>query len=105
MSIESLDLILSDLYRMDIWYPSRFKQKLGFCLSSYSIWAINELERYIAGRLYPQKSGSIDEFIEIVTDFHNLMVRFSEVRPDENIMFSIARDMATEVLDTLRAMK
>lgn len=105
MSIESLDLILSDLYRMDVWYPSRFKQKMRFCLSSYSIWAIDELERYVAGRLYPNKFGSIEEFIEIITDFHKLMVEFSKLRPDNNIMFSIARDMTTEVLDTLRAMK
>lgn len=98
-------MILSDLCRMDVWYPSRFKQKMRFCLSSYSIWAIDELERYVADRLYPNKFGSIEEFIEIITDFHKLMVEFSKLRPDNNIMFSIARDTTTEVLDTLRAMK
>lgn len=105
MSIESFDLMLCDLYQMDVWYPSRFKQKSNFYRASYSIWAIDELKRYIADGLYPKRSGSIDEFLKLTTDFHNLMIKYSKIRPDNNLMFSVARDITTDVLDTLRAMK
>ena len=37
--------------------------------SSYSAWVIDALKRHIVGRLYPKKSGLIDEFIIFVSDF------------------------------------
>lgn len=105
MSIEQLELLLCDVYQMDVWFPSRFKWKKDFQKASYSIWAIDELKRYIAGRLYPRKSGSIVQFIRFTSEFYHLMDEFATVRPDNNLMFSVARDIATDVLDLLRAMK
>lgn len=105
MSIEQLDLLLCDVYQMDTWFPSRFKWKKDFQKASYSIWAIDELKRYIADRLYPRKSGSIVEFIRYTSEFYHMMDEFVAIRPDNNFMFSVARDMTTDVLDLLRAMK
>ena len=63
MSIEQLDLLLCDTYQMDAWFPLGWKWKKELEKSSYSVWAIDELKRYIVGRLYPKKSGSVEDFI------------------------------------------
>ena len=69
MSIEQLDLLLCDTYQMDAWFPLGWKWKKELEKSSYSVWAIDELKRYIVGRLYPKKSGSVEDFITFVGDF------------------------------------
>ncbi len=56
MSIEQLDLLLCDTYQMDAWFPFGWKWKKELEKSSYSVWAIDELKRYIVGRLYPKKN-------------------------------------------------
>ena len=67
--------------------------------------AIDELKRYIVGRLYPKKSGSVEDFIIFVGDFRRMMNQFSKINPDNNFMFSVAVDISTDVLDLLHAMK
>lgn len=54
MSIEQLDLLLCDTYQMDAWFPFGWKWNKELEKSSYSVWAIDELKRYIVGRLYPK---------------------------------------------------
>lgn len=105
MSIEQLDLLLCDTYQMDAWFPFGWKWKKELEKSSYSVWAIDELKRYIVGRLYPKKSGSVEDFIIFVGDFRQMMDRFSKIRPENNYMFSVAVDVSTDVLDLLHAMK
>ena len=72
MSIEQLDLLLCDTYQMDAWFPFGWKWNKELEKSSYSVWAIDELKRYIVGRLYPKKSGSVEDFITFVGDFRRL---------------------------------
>ena len=43
MSIDQLDLILCDMYKIDIYMPPYFKRREEFEKASYSIWAIDEL--------------------------------------------------------------
>lgn len=105
MSIEQLDLLLSDAYRMDAWFPAHLKLRKEFEKSSYSVWAIDELKRYIVGRLYPKKSGLVEDFIIFVGDFRRMMNQFSKINPDNNFMFSVAVDISADVLDLLHAMK
>lgn len=105
MSIEQLDLLLCDTYQIDAWFPFGWKWKKELEKSSYSVWAIDELKRYIVGRLYPKKSGSVEDFITFVGDFRRIMNRFSKINPDNNFMFSVAADISTDVLDLLHAMK
>ena len=105
MSIEQLDLLLCDTYQMDAWFPFGWKWKKELEKSSYSVWAIDELKRYIVGRLCPKKSGSIEDFIAFVGDFRRMMNQFSKINPDNNFMFSVAVDISTDVLDLLHAMK
>lgn len=105
MSIEQLDLLLCDTYQMDAWFPFSWKWKRELEKSSYSVWAIDELKRYIVGRLYPKKSGSVEDFITLVAEFRRMMNQFSKINPDNNFMFSVAVDVSTDVLDILHAMK
>ena len=103
MSIEQLDLLLCDTYQMDAWFPFGWKWKKELEKSSYSVWAIDELKRYIVGRLYPKKSGSVEDFIIFVGDFRRMMNQFSKINPDNNFMFSVAVGISTDVLDLLHA--
>ena len=81
------------------------KQIEEFEKASYSIWAIDELKSYIADRLYPRRSGSINEFIKYTNDFIELVSRYSKITPASQLMFSAARNVATNVNDLFRAMK
>lgn len=105
MSIDQLDLMLCDIYEVDAWFPSYWTRRKGFEKTSYSIWAIKELKRYIAGRLFPRKSGSVRAFVIFTNDFREKMKRLSKIRPDDNIMFLVAMDVSTDVLDILHAMQ
>lgn len=105
MSIDQLDLILCDMYKIDIYMPPYFKRREEFEKASYSIWAIDELKSYIADRLYPRRSGSINEFIKYTNDFIELVSRYSKITPASQLMFSAARNVATNVNDLFRAMK
>lgn len=60
MSIDQLDLILYDMYRMDAWLPPLFgKWTEDYKKASYSQWAVDELRDFIAERIYPRKEGSM----------------------------------------------
>lgn len=52
MSIEQLELILSDTYQMDVSFPMIFGHRKEFMQSSYSIWSVNELLEYVSSELY-----------------------------------------------------
>ena len=93
MSIEQLELILSDTYQMDVSFPTIFGHRKEFMQSSYSIWSVNELLEYVSSELYPKDNASIAEIEEIV------------MRQDTQLMFSIAINLADNVLDILRAME
>lgn len=105
MSIEQFKLILCDMYQMDVWFPPFFKWKTEFRKTSYSIWAVDELERYVTDRLYPRKNGTIDEFIRFTSEFINKTRAYSKINPKTNVTFSIAQNIATDVLELLHAMK
>lgn len=105
MSIEEFELFLFDLYQMDVWFPPFFKWKTEFKKASHSIWAVNELRRYIINRLYPRKSGTMDEFVKITGDFINKARSYSKIKPETALLFSIAQNVATDVLEVLYAMK
>ena len=56
MSIEQLELILSDTYQMDVSFPMIFGHRKEFMQSSYSIWSVDELLKYIYHPNYIQKT-------------------------------------------------
>ena len=105
MSIDQLDLMLCDVYEMDAWFPCHWTRRKELEKTSYSIWAIDELKRYIAGRLFPKKSGSVRVFIIFTRNFREKMKGLSKIRPDNNTMFQVAMDVSTDVLDILHAMQ
>lgn len=70
MSIDQLDLILYDMYRMDAWLPPLFgKWTEDYKKASYSQWAVDELRDFIAEQIYPRREGSIDEFCKLTHEF------------------------------------
>ena len=102
MSIEQLELILSDAYQMDVSFPAIFGHRKEFMQSSYSIWSVNELLEYVSSELYPKNNASIEE---IVRCFKSMMSKYYHMRQDTQLMFSIAINLADNVLDILRAME
>lgn len=105
MSIEQLELILSDAYQMDVSFPTIFGHRKEFMQSSYSIWSVNELLEYVSSELYPKDNASIAEIEEIVRCFKTMMSKYYHMRQDTQLMFSIAINLADNVLDILRAME
>ncbi len=105
MSIEQLELILSDTYQMDVSFPTIFGHRKEFMKSSYSIWSVNELLEYVSSELYPKDNASIAEIEEIVRRFKSMISKYCHMRQDTQLMFSIAINLADNVLDILRAME
>lgn len=97
MSIDQLELILYDMYHMDAWMPPLFgKWTEEFKKSSYSQWAVDELKDFIAERIYPRTSGSIDEFCELAHEFMVKMFAYSKVNPRTSQIFKSAGNMAVD---------
>ena len=106
MSIDQFDLILSDMYRMDIWLPPLFgKWTDEFKRTSYSKWAVDELKEFIVKQIYPRTNGTIDEFCELTEKFKTKMIKYSNVNPKTRKIFQSAVYMADDIMDLLQAMK
>lgn len=106
MSIEELDLILYDMYRMDAWMPPLFgKWTDEFKRTSYSQWAVDELREFIAEKIYPRTYGSVEEFCELTHEFMTKMSRYSRINSQTSQIFQCASSMASDILDLLHAMK
>lgn len=105
MSIEELSLMLYDTFQMDVWFPSWSIQNREFERASYSSWAMEELKSYISEKLYPRKTGSIKEFIRITAEFQRKMAEYSQINPNNNLMFVVADHVLSNVLEVLRAME
>lgn len=106
MSIEQLDLLLRDLYGMDIYMPPLYKKwDKDYRRASYSKWAVTELENFIAEKIYPRKSASIDELCKITQGFMKMSACFSKVNLATKLIFQSAYCVAENVLDLLFAMK
>lgn len=106
MSIDQLDLILYDMYRMDAWLPPLFgKWTEDYKKASYSQWAVDELRDFIAERIYPRKEGSIDEFCKLTHEFMMKTAKYARVNPNTSLMFRSASEMAANILALLRAME
>lgn len=105
MSIEQFELIVCDMYQMDVWMPNPVFDKQEFINTSYSQWVISEFINYLVRRLQPRSKGTIDEFIETAEEFIKKMDYFSELNSANKKMFSIARDTIADIQDMLRAMR
>lgn len=105
MSIEQFELIMCDMYQMDVWMPSPVFEKREFVQSSYSQWAIGEFRDYLVRSLYPRTEGTIDEFINMAKKFIRKMNYFYTINSANSGIFSIARDTVTDIQDMLRAMR
>lgn len=105
MSIEQFELIICDMYQMDVWMPNPIFDKKEFAKTTYSQWSIDEFRNYLVREFYPRSEGTIDEFIDIAEEFIKKMNYFSTINSANSRMFSIARDTVADIQDMLRAMK
>ena len=106
MSIDQLDLLLYDTYQMDAPYPYFYggKNEL-YKRVSYSQWAINELKNFIAERIYPRTSGSVNEFCKLTSEFMGKMARYASLNSGAHIIFDSAYEITGNILDLLETMK
>lgn len=106
MSIEQFDLILCDLYQIDIWMPPLFgKWMEDYKEASYSLWAVDELRDFIAARLFPRTEGTVEEFSKLTYEFMMKMSRYSKISPKTHLIFQTAKQKASDVLELLQAME
>lgn len=116
MSIEELRLILFDMYVMDALTPPLiWKQHLDiaertvdFKQASYSKWAIDEVQEYIAKGLYPCEYGPIEKFSKLTYEFMMKMSDYahdSDDNDDMRLIFQTASSVAADILDMLNAMQ
>lgn len=106
MSIDQLDLILYDMYRMDVWMPPLFgKWTDEFKKASYLQWAVDELRDFIAEQIYPRREGSIEEFCKLAHEFMMKTDKYARVDPNTSQIFQSASKIAADILDILQAMK
>ena len=93
MSIDQLDLILYDMYRMDAWLPPLFgKWTEDYKKASYSQWAVDELRRFYRRTDLPSKRRAlIDEFCKLTHEFMMKTAKYAGVNPNTSLMFSICQ--------------
>ena len=99
MTIEQFDLLLTEMYEIDI---SRFfyrRKRDEFEKSSYFMWAVDEVKQYVTDGLHPRKEGSIQKIENLVKRFQKM------VGGGKNQSFQIAADAAEDILDLLSAME
>lgn len=109
MSIEELRLILCDMFIMDAWQPPLlWKWRDDFKKASYSKWAVQELQDYIADALYPCEYGPIEKFSKLTYEFMMKMSDYahdSDDNDDMRLIFQTASSVAADILDLLNAMQ
>ena len=106
MSIEEFERLLYDMYQMDVCMPPLFGiWKDEFENISYSVWAVNEVEKYIVERIHPSTYGSVDEFCELTREFIAKTTQYSKMNLENQQIFQAARNMAINILDLLEAME
>lgn len=91
------ELIIQD-YILDLKEPRNHYQRSQFKQSSYSIWAANEVLKYI------KDHSSLPPVIAI-EDFIYKMDIYSCTNPNNSFIFSVAHDIAEDILDIFLAME
>ena len=91
------ELIIQD-YMLDLREPRNLHQRSQFKQSSYSIWAANEIMKYV-------KEHKSMPTIDAIEDFIRKMDEYSCMNPDSSFIFSVAHDIAEDILDIFLAME
>lgn len=106
MDIEQFKLMIIDTFELDKQYPPYIaKWKKEFRKTSYYIWSLEELVRYVTVRLYPRKRGEVIEFYNLTNEFNKLMKTYSKTNRCTNDIFKIAYESSKEILEVLCAME
>lgn len=91
------ELVIQD-YILDLEEPRCNWRKSRFDQLSYSRWAAKEILRYV-------KKHRDLKAIDAIEDFISMIDRFSNINTDTNYVFSIARDVAEDILEIFLAME
>lgn len=92
------ELIIQD-YILDLKEPRNHYQRSQFKQSSYSIWAANEVLNYI------REHESIRPTSIVIEDFIRKMDEYSCKNSINSFIFSVAHDIAEDILDIFLAME
>lgn len=87
-------------YRASMLQPTAVWPEMEFDNRVYSIWAVDELIRYINDHSGWSVIHSIDSFRCKVSDYSRIVTHYS----DANFMFKIAEEVAYNIMDILNAM-
>lgn len=87
-------LLLIENYLYHLKRPRIKWKKERFILSSYSIWATEELLLYIKNHDYNPIMDNVNRFIKIMDEYACLNISTSYI-------FSVASDTAKDILDML----
>lgn len=108
MTTERAVLIIQD-YMLDMTLPvrdldsKRYRpqkipwKRCNFDQKSYSRWAVKEVLRYV--QEHPDKSP-----VSVIEEFVNLMDRYACASRKNSYIFSVAYDIAVDILDVFLAM-
>lgn len=87
-------------YMFDLFEPGRNWPKYEFRKRSYGRWAAEEILKSIQRHPDISPMRTVEEFVRMTDEF-------SGIKHDErndSFIFSVAHDVATDILDILRAM-
>lgn len=91
-------LLIIEEFASNLVAPNRAMTKEYFKISSYSIWALSEISSRI------ENSGS-ETPLEIIRKFDDQMRKYSLMNSEPYSMFTVASDIAGELLEVFDAME
>ena len=85
-------------YILDLKIPHRvtYKNSLWFAQMSYSVWAAEEVLNYV-------RNNQNRPVIYVIEEFVMKMNRYSYINNDTSYVFSVAKDIAEDILDIFLA--
>ena len=104
LSLKELEVMLCNVYEMDIWLPSPILKR-EFAETSYKLWALDEFRNYVAAHIYPQSETSIKNLELMAHEFTEKMGNFASMNQRNNSIFTIAKMVGENIQDLLYAME
>lgn len=105
MNIELLSSIIEDMFLVDLYIPSSSYFKTDFRKASYTMWATEELIIWVSSAIGPDGNAPIEVYIDETKQFLKMVTEYSKKNKLTKQAFSIAKDITSDILDVLIAMK
>lgn len=106
MTIDQFEMILDDLYLIDLYSPNSSFYAKDFKKASYTKAAVGELIKYVDEHLGHLNDACLKDYIWYVNEYEKLMNKFIKFNnPYTMHMFNVAKEVTANVKETLMAMK